>query len=572
MGARKRARNRAEALRLLIRTSRPHRPALVWGLLATIGVVAVRLALPWPLRGVVENVFPPADGGSGPWTTGLGSNPVLVFCGLYLLLSLGTGTFEWIQRVWMARVAGRTAHDLRSIAVARVGPRAGRSPAETADLITRVVGDVARIRADLKGILIHLGQNGLLLVAITVLFLYLAPKLGLLFAVSGLLAILIGYRAVERVARTATKHRRKESEYAAAIQEEGDDEDEEPVATTIGESSTRKDVQTTRIIGRSTLLVHGAVAAMISSALWLGVGDVRAGRLAPGELFLFIAYAITIQRRAVKIGRQIARGGKLLANTGRLARLITGEPVTEVPSQPLHQMIRLAAARVRRFPEKGRHARLGPIDLTLECGRRLLVLGGEGAGKSALLALLAGRLEARRGALLWDGRDVTRRPELLRASVAYVADEPQFSRTVVRRLLGLRGESQPATEDAEILETLGVARVVRRLERGLDERLSSSNLSPSERRAMLLGRVVLGDAQVWILDNPIDGNRARDRRRLAAILDRAGERTVVVSLRRPLDVDRFDRVVVMRRGKKHFEGSPSDWKTWRERTREIREV
>jgi ABC-type multidrug transport system fused ATPase/permease subunit len=272
----------------------------------------MRLALPWPLRGIVENVFPAAAGESGPLTPAFGGNPVLVLCGLYLLLSLGTGAFEWIQRVWMARVASGTAHDLRTMAVSRLGPSHDRSAAETADLITRVVGDVARIRADLKGILIHLGQNGLLLLAITALFLYLAPKLGLLFLVGGLLAILIGYQAVEPVARTAAKHRSKESAYAAAIQEE---EDDEPESLAISESSTRKDVRTTRIIGRSTLLVHGAVAATISLALWIGVGDVRAGTLAPGELFLFIAYAITIQRRAVMIGRQIARGGKLLRET-----------------------------------------------------------------------------------------------------------------------------------------------------------------------------------------------------------------------------------------------------------------
>jgi ABC-type multidrug transport system fused ATPase/permease subunit len=547
--------------------SRPHRTAFVYGSLATAGVVAMRLALPWPLRGIVENVFAAAAGATSPLTPTFGGNPVLVYCGLYLLLSLATGAFEWIQRVWMARVASRTAHDLRTMAVSRLGPSHDRSAAETADLLTRVIGDVARIRADLKGILIHLGQNGLLLLAITALFLYLAPKLGLLFLVGGLLAILIGYQAVEPVARTAAKHRSKESAYAAAIQEE---EDDEPESLAISESSTRKDVRTTRIIGRSTLLVHGAVAATISLALWIGVGDVRAGTLAPGELFLFIAYAITIQRRAVMIGRQIARGGKLLANTERLGRLIDSADEETASARLLKEAIRLEDLRLKRFPTQTKQARLGPIDLTIERGQRVLVLGNEGSGKSSLLAALAGRLEARRGAIWWDDEDVAATPETLRASVAYVSDEPEFGRIAVRRLLGLSAGEEPDESALEVLKKLGTWTVVRRLRDRLDQRVPSSHLSPRERRALLLGRVVTGDDAVWILDNPVDHDRSRDRERLETILERAGERTLVVALRRPIAVERFDRVILMKQGTAVFDGTPADWKARRRQLREIR--
>ena len=212
MAHKERRSGRREARRLLGRMSRPHRGALAVGFLATLGVVGVRLALPWPLRGIVENVFPATASAAGNE-----DRSILVYCGLYIVLAAGVGVFEWVQRLWMARVASRTAHELRVHAVSRLRPAHDRSDSEKADLITRVVGDIARIRADLKGILIHLGQNGLLLAAITVLFLVLAPALGLLFLISGLLAVWIGYRAVESVARTATRHRRKESEYAAAI-------------------------------------------------------------------------------------------------------------------------------------------------------------------------------------------------------------------------------------------------------------------------------------------------------------------------------------------------------------------
>ncbi|MDH3427668.1 MAG: ABC transporter transmembrane domain-containing protein, partial [Gemmatimonadota bacterium] len=212
---------RSEALRLLVRALGPHRLALVYGTLATVGVVAMRLGLPWPLRGIVENVFPSAAGDAGSLGERISAfgDPVLIFCLLYLLLAVATGTFEWIQRVWMARVASLSSHDLRAAAVAATSRRGTRTGADRADLITRIIGDSARLKAGLKGIFIHLIQNALLLFAITALFLYLAPKLGLLFLLSGLLAILIGYGTVEEVAETTSRQRKKESKYAAAIQE-----------------------------------------------------------------------------------------------------------------------------------------------------------------------------------------------------------------------------------------------------------------------------------------------------------------------------------------------------------------
>lgn len=566
MSESQRSTDRMEALRLLLQTSRPHRGALFAGSLATVGVVVMRLALPWPLRGVVENVFPATASDAGPLTIGTGLDPVVTFCLLYLLFAVGAGTFEWIQRVWMARVASRTAHELRTLAVASLRSEAPRTSTEKADLITRVVGDIARIRADLKGILIHLGQNGLLLLAITTLFLVIAPKLGLLFLLAGLFAIAIGYFTVDEVAETASRHRRKESQFAAAIQ---DDPDE---IVPISRSSAKKDVRTTRIIGRATWLIHAAVAATLALALWIGVQDVRAGDLAPGELFLFIAYAITIQRRCVMIGRQVARGGKLLANTDRLAKLIDAGQHEDIAPRSLTTALRLDQVRLKRYANQPSRARLGPVDLEIARGERILVLGTEGMGKSNLLAVIAGQMQATRGRVSWDGDDVTEHTGILRTSVAYLPDEPVFGRVALRDLLGMTDGREPRAEDVALLEQLGAWRVVRRHTAGPDARLASTDLSPRERRALMLGGIVRGDAGVWVLDNPVDTRRTKDRERLAAILDRAGERTVVMSLRIPLLPERFTRIVSMSSGKVAFVGTPDAWETWRRQLREIRGV
>ncbi len=548
--------------------SRPHRKAFIYGSLSTLALVFLRIALPWPLRGVMEEAFPgmTARGDWIPWLDSLPGNPVLILCASYFALSVGVGLFERSQRVWMARVASRTAHDLRAAAARGIPPGDWDDPAGRADFITRIIGDSARLKADFKGILIHLPQNGLLLIGITTMFLFLAPVLGLLFLLSGLLAVYIGSRAVEEVARTTRKQRKKESRYAGLLDSlqatPGDDEESigKDNAETINRASSKQDVRTTWLMGRSTLHIYAAVAALISLALWLGIQDVKAGKLAPGVLFLFIAYSISIQRRAVRVGRQITRAGKLLANTDRIRRLIDNKPAKPIVTPVLSSTLRLEYAAVTAAGTARRSIRLGPLDLSLPREGRLLVLGGEGAGKSSLLQILAGRLELSSGRYLWDDRNLAHKPWATQAAVGYLAQEPAIRATSARQFLGIEQGCEPRGRTLETLETLGAWRVVCRLTKGLDQNLDSKLLSWSEKNALGLAAVVLSDQPVWVLDKPVNSLRGRDRRRLEHILQCTEGRTLIVSLDLPMLTDRFTHVLVLKKGRVIFSGTPAEWK------------
>ena len=92
---------RRRALSTIVRFGKPHRRHFVKGLAATFAVVFFRLAMPWPLRGVVESVFPAATDQGGLLVDFLPAwgDPVLWLGGVYVLLALGCGLFEMFQRV-----------------------------------------------------------------------------------------------------------------------------------------------------------------------------------------------------------------------------------------------------------------------------------------------------------------------------------------------------------------------------------------------------------------------------------------------------------------------------------------
>ncbi len=558
------------AIRTLVKYGRRHRSWLGIGTAASIGVVLFRLALPWPLRGVVEVVFPKGTQGGKLLVDYLPAwgDPILWLGAFYLILAFGAGLFELFQRTNIMRFAAHTVHDLRADAVRSVNRQPIGDRRTTGDLIARIIGDSARIKAGVAGILVHVLQNGLIFLGVCGILLYISPPLGLISLGAGLAALIIGVIASRPVAETAGRQRRKESDYADAIQGGFEGAPTNLDLDRINLSSAKKEVSTTKLIALSSLAVHVVLAGAVAMALWVGTRQVRAGTLEPGELFLFIAYALTVHRRMVQVGRQLARSGKVFACTNRLGVLVAdngpgGDSIPAAPvNVPLVSALSLQGVRLSSGVGPGRKARLRATDLTIYPGTQMAVVGHVGAGKSSLLRLLAGIETPDKGAILWDGKDLSGDDGWLPGRVNYLPQDPVFAAAPIYRILGLPDPAALQPEQQETLRRIGAWTVIRNFPQGLEETVSSYRLTTTECRLLRLAGILLaGEASVWILDSPLDGRgRRQARRELQEIFQLVAGRTLVVALSQSIDLDRFQRVVSLRRGRIRFDGTPGEWK------------
>ncbi len=545
---------------MIARYGRPYRRALGTGLGAAVLTVAIRLAMPWPLRGVVETVFPsrhrrPSLTG---WLPGFG-DPVLWLAAVYLALALATGLAEMVQRVRMKQYAVGVVHGLRRDAVRSVA-RGGGAATTSGDLLARIIGDSARIKEGLSGILVHLSQNGLLFLGVVVVFLVLHPMLGLVFAAGGIASIWVGYVTVPSVATVFDAQRSHEGRFAEALRKalkHGDlDESDEAV----DRKSASGDVRTTKLITRSAFLVHGVFGATVGAGLWVGARAVESGSLAPGALFLFIAYALTVHRRIVQVGRQIARSGKVLAASDRLAALLgdapSPRPAPAAPAVPLRRALKVEGLA----PGRDDHAVPAPAEIALAAGSRVAVLGGSREDVSRLLGILAGREAA--GRAFWDGGAVS--ADELSGRVAYLPASPLFPRGRLWRLLGLESPWLLGDAERRSLKKIGAWPVVKASPGRLKARVGSQDLPEGDARALALGAALLGPAPVLVLDRPLDGSEAEARRRrVSEILRRAEGRTLVMSMSDPVKLKRFDRVLVVEAARIVFDGTAEAFKSLR---------
>lgn len=550
------------------RYARPYRFLLARGLFAAFFVAVFRLAIPWPLRWVVEIVFP--MGGKGRWAPAdfLPSvgEPILWLGLVYVLVAVGLGLSEMFHRVSMMQYATHTTHDLRAAAVRGAAQRAGRRKVDVGDLIVRVIGDTARIKAGLSGILVHSSQNGLLFIFVSAVMLSMSLTMGFFFLVAGLAALGIGFGAVRSVTKSAGRARRNESDYAKAIEDGLDQGGLADSLDELNEAGAHKEVRTTKLIARSTVWVHFVLAVTVSLALWFGARDVARGAMQPGEIFLFIAYALIVHRRMVQVGRQMARGGKVLACAVRINSLIEESehaPRVVHTFVPLEESLQLRRIKVRPDARKKyRRTLLKDIDLTLPAGSKTAVLGAPGAGKSVLLRVLAGMETPKKGDVLWDGANLDADGDALRTRSAYLPQSIALPPQKIWRLLGFADGASGIPEAHEkLLDVLGITRMLKRHRKGLKAKVAGSTLSRNEARLLSLAKILMNDnSPLWLFDSPLIGCRPEaGNQALKAIFKAAAGRTLVMSVSESLKLKNFDQIILLRRGKIAFRGDYQAW-------------
>ena len=190
------------------------------------------------------------------------------------------------------------------------------------------------------------------------------------------------------------------------------------------------------------------------------------------------------------------------------------------------------------------------VDLEIEPGETLALVGATGSGKTTLVTLLARLYDPTAGRVSLDGhdlRDLTLRS--LRGHVGFAFEEPTLFSASVRENLLI---GQPDATEAEVEAALEVAQATFALDLpwGLDTRIGEQGLSLSggQRQRLALARAIIGRPRVLVLDDPLSAvdvhTEALAEQALRPIL---ADRTVFIVVHRPSTVALADRAAFARR-------------------------
>jgi ATP-binding cassette subfamily C protein CydC len=248
-----------------------------------------------------------------------------------------------------------------------------------------------------------------------------------------------------------------------------------------------------------------------------------------------------------------AAARELMATTAsgaRLLELTDAEPAVSTPSNPLPAAELPAVVALEGVSARyaaGDPLVLDGVDLVLEPGRRVGLVGTSGAGKTTVVNVLLRFLDVERGRVTIAGRDVREyRQEDVRKTFALAGQEAHVFDSTIRENLLL---ARPAAPDEDLLEALDRARLGSWVD-GLPEGLGTfvgedgMQLSGGQRQRLVVARALLSGAPVLILDEPtahLDPPTAQAL--MDDVLDASADRTVLLITHRPEGLERMDDVV-----------------------------
>lgn len=302
------------------------------------------------------------------------------------------------------------------------------------------------------------------------------------------------------------------------------------------------------------------VAAL--SILWIGGHMIIEGRLGVGSLTGFMSYVLLIMNSLMMISNVFLLLTRALASVERISRVLDERSLIQTPdaATAVHGVAD-GSIEFRdvsfKYREDAAEDVLEHIDLRIESGSTVGILGGTGSGKSSLVQLIARLYDATEGAVLVGGRDV-RDYDLaaLRDAVGIVLQKNVLFTGTVRENLQW---GAPDATDEELLRACRAACVDEFLDRigGLDGYLGQggAGVSGGQKQRLCIARTLLKHPRVLIFD---DSTSAVDMATDAKIRERIAQipnTTVIVIAQRIASVMDADRIIVLDDGRVHGVGT-----------------
>jgi ATP-binding cassette, subfamily B, multidrug efflux pump len=308
-------------------------------------------------------------------------------------------------------------------------------------------------------------------------------------------------------------------------------------------------------------LFYPAVEVLSSTAIaliiWYGGHQVLAGYLTLGILTAFIQYARRFFQPIQDLSDKYNILQSAMASSERIYKLIDTPVTIDSPAQPANPPLDSATGRIEFrdvwFAYDQEEWVLRDIQLTIEPGETIAVVGHTGAGKTTLASLLLRFYDVQRGQVLVDGVDVREWDlQTLRRRFGIVLQDPYlFSGTIESNIrLGTESVTREDVEDA--LEEVNLEEFIRSLPRGHQQEVleRGSTLSVGQKQLISFARALAHNPRILILDEATSSVDTETEFRVRDALSRMIEgRTSIIIAHRLSTIQRADRIVVLHKGR-----------------------
>ncbi|PKY91239.1 ABC transporter ATP-binding protein [Aerococcus christensenii] len=291
----------------------------------------------------------------------------------------------------------------------------------------------------------------------------------------------------------------------------------------------------------------------IGLIIYFGATLVDNGFFRQGEVIALIAYMNSIFLALSVLVKLLVIMSRGFASAKRLDAFLDLPDKEEVAGLSFDESMPTSGAHVD-FKQVtfayGKHPILKAIDLTMESGQWIGVIGGTGAGKTILVNLLMGFYPVTEGEITLDGQPYASLPlDKIRQQIALVPQKAVLLTGTIRSNL-LMANPKASDEDLwQALECAQAADFVREKEAGLDSFVDQGgmNFSGGQRQRLTIARALLNPSRLLILDDSLSALDFATERRIRENL-KSLPKTLLVISQRISSIRYADKILVLDHG------------------------
>ncbi|WP_425539197.1 ABC transporter ATP-binding protein [Microaceticoccus formicicus] len=438
---------------------------------------------------------------------------------------------------------------------------------KTGSLITRLTTDITRIQTAFMMATRMLIRAPLMIIIAVVLAMFISVPLTTVFIVSiPVLAIGITLLII-KVRPLFTNMQERMDDLNVNIQENlagirvvkfFNREEEEIEEFSLKNLSLKNiSLKALRYMVMAMPLVQVLTFGTIIAILWIGGNMVYSGDLTIGKLTIFISYVNQIMFFMMMLSFVVVSISRSMASLKRVFEVIETEKGIDITAANSENIVKYGKIEFKdvffKYHKSSDDYVLKNINLVIEPGMKVGILGGTGSGKSTLVQLIPRLYELDKGVILVDDVDIKKYfPDELRKGVSMVLQQNTLFSGTISENLRIGNENATESELIKACEIAVALEFINKLADGFDHILEqeASNLSGGQKQRLCIARAILTHPKILIMDDSTSAVDTSTEQNIREGIDKElGDTTVITISQRIKTLRESDLILVMDDGR-----------------------
>ncbi len=424
----------------------------------------------------------------------------------------------------------------------------------TAGLVTRMTTDVSNIQGAIQMLLRVSFRAPLNLISSVVMCFFINSRLSVIFLVAIVILATLLSLIIVRASRLFQQIFRKYDSLNAVVQENVS-AIELSKLDKAALSLFRLNVKAEAIMALNGPVMNLVVYGCIISLSWFGAHYIVEGSLTTGQLTSLFSYVMMVLQSLMMLSMIFVQLTQSAASVKRVSQVIDEEPDMTEDESPVETVKdgSIEFDHVCFSYKEGGDYSLVDINLRIEAGQTIGIIGGTGSGKSTLGSLISRLYDVSKGAVRVGGVDVRRyNIQRLRNDVAVVLQKNTlFSGTI---LDNLRWGKEDASEEEcrQACISACADEFISALPDGYNTVVEQggANFSGGQKQRLCIARALLKSPKVLILDDSTSAvDTATDGKIRQTFAERIPGTTKIIISHRILSIQHADKIIVMDDGR-----------------------